>query len=539
LNLLEQLQAFKDGRNRRGQYLKAIHESSLKLLDCLGLADILETLLHDACAISQAPDGFISLLEPDHEYFCMRFGRGVHSDHVGFRQQVSEGSMGNVYRSRQTHIIDDYRDWGARLRDPRLDLFTSGVLVPLKLEGQVVGILGLSWRNIPKYLAEQTITTIEQYAVMGSIAIGNALLYEDAKRELEQREVAELKAQSLIEQLSSVFNASPALMSVRPVKDWRYNAVNDAWLSFFGYQLEEVIGRTAEELDIVVNLTIPPEVRGRLAIKGGFVREVLVRTKQGVLRTLLETTAGMHVDGEDCVLTACIDVTKLKQLEQEIARLDRLNLIGEMAASIGHEVRNPLTTVRGYLQMLQRKNEFPSLANHFELMISELDRANLILTEFLSLAKNKGTQLKNCNLNRIVGEIMPLIEARAALFGHEAKFVGRPIPDLSLDEKEIRQVLLNMVNNAFEAMTTNGCVSIETYIESDSVVLAVQDNGNGISPEVLDKLGIPFVTTKANGSGLGLPVCYRIAERHKARIEVDTSSAGTTFSIWFHISWTD
>jgi two-component system, sporulation sensor kinase E len=407
------------------------------------------------------------------------------------------------------------------------------VLVPLKIDGQVVGILGLSWRNIPKYLAEQTITTIEQYAVMGSIAIGNALLYEDAKRELEQREVAELKAQSLIEQLSSVFNASPALMSVRSVQDWRYSAVNDAWLKFFGYQPEEVSGHTAEELGIVVN-SYMSQVSSRL-VQGGSALEVLVRTRQGDMRTLLETMAKMMVDGEECVLTACIDISKLKQLEQEIARLDRLNLIGEMAASIGHEVRNPLTTVRGYLQMLQRKHEFPALAKHFELMISELDRANLILTEFLSLAKNKETQFTICNINKIVEELMPLIEARAALFGHEAIFVGRQVPDLSLDEKEIRQVILNIVNNAFEAMTANGCVRIETYSEADTVVLAVHDTGTGISLEVLDKLGTPFVTTKVSGSGLGLPVCYRIAARHQARIKVDTSSAGTTFSICFTI----
>ncbi|MBP2654087.1 MAG: signal transduction histidine kinase, nitrogen specific, NtrB [Firmicutes bacterium] len=230
--------------------------------------------------------------------------------------------------------------------------------------------------------------------------------------------------------------------------------------------------------------------------------------------------------------------TYLSQLEKqkmeiELDRLDRLNLIGEMAASIGHEVRNPLTTVRGYLQLFKQQQAFSNYQERFDIMIGELDRANLIITEFLSLAKNKTVHRKRANLNIIIGNIQLLLHADALLQGKKLTIELEDIPDLLLDENEIRQCILNFVRNAFEATGNEGIVVLKTYIEDNEVVLSVQDNGEGIPPEVYAKLGTPFLTTKHQGTGLGLPVCYRIADRHQAKIEVKNSPSGATFSIKF------
>ncbi|MDR3564911.1 MAG: ATP-binding protein [Negativicutes bacterium] len=228
----------------------------------------------------------------------------------------------------------------------------------------------------------------------------------------------------------------------------------------------------------------------------------------------------------------------LSQLEKqrmaiELSRLDRLNLIGEMAASIGHEVRNPLTTVRGFLQLFQRQPDFTAYEKRFELMIDELDRANQIITEFLSLAKNKSINLKPDNLNRIIGNIQILIQADALLMGKQFITELNDIPDLPLDENEIRQCIFNFVRNGFEAIEGEGSVVLKTFTANDEVILSIEDDGPGISPEIFAKLGTPFVTTKPQGTGLGLPVCYRIAERHGAKIEIETSPAGTTFLLKF------
>ena len=227
------------------------------------------------------------------------------------------------------------------------------------------------------------------------------------------------------------------------------------------------------------------------------------------------------------------DISERKMFEKEMARLDRLNLVGQMAAGIGHEVRNPMTTVRGFLQLLGDKEEFKQSKDYFELMIEELDRANSIITEFLSLAKNKAVDLKPFNLNKLIENLLPLIQADAMLNDKEIKMELQDTVVLPLDEKEIRQLILNLVRNGLEAMSGSGKLTIKTFMDGEEAVLAVEDEGSGIKTEDLEKIGTPFFTTKENGTGLGLPTCYSIAARHNAVIHIDTGLSGTTFFVQF------
>ena len=222
-----------------------------------------------------------------------------------------------------------------------------------------------------------------------------------------------------------------------------------------------------------------------------------------------------------------------KQADIEVARLDRLSLIGQMAAAIGHEIRNPLTTVRGYLQFFSQKTQFAALISQFDLMISELDRANSIISEFLSLAHNRAITMKPCNLTAIVKAFEPLIHSDALLHGLSLIVNVQAVPDTLLDEKEIRQLLLNIARNGLEAMQPGGCLCIETYIDGKDVALSVTDQGRGIDPDLIAKLGTPFLTTKQTGTGLGLAVCYSIAHRHRAKIDFLTSPGGTTCIVRF------
>lgn len=217
--------------------------------------------------------------------------------------------------------------------------------------------------------------------------------------------------------------------------------------------------------------------------------------------------------------------------EKEMAKLARLNLIGEMAAGIAHEIRNPMTTIRGFLQM-SKKNQ--SLAvEYIDIMLEELNRANGIITEFLSLAKNKTTHFEEANLNDIIASMQPLIQAEAMLSDKHFHVRYGEIASLQLDDKEIRQLILNMAINGLEAMSPGGAFTISTYMEGKAVVLKLEDQGSGIKEEYVEKLGTPFFTTKENGTGLGLAVCYSIAARHRATIDVKSSNKGTAFTIRF------
>ncbi|SMC51818.1 PAS domain-containing sensor histidine kinase [Sporomusa malonica] len=235
----------------------------------------------------------------------------------------------------------------------------------------------------------------------------------------------------------------------------------------------------------------------------------------------------------ESVLCIIQDVTEKRLLEKEFARLDRLNVVGEMAASIGHEVRNPMTTVRGFLQMLSKKSGCVQYNDYFTIMIAELDRANSIISEFLALAKNKAINRELYNINEIINSMMPLLEADGLMANKYIKTSLGEIPDILVDHKEIRQLILNLVRNGLEAMEAGGTLTIRTYLEGNDIILAVEDEGSGIEPEVMDKVGTPFFSTKEQGTGLGLAVCYSIANRHDAMLRYDTSLKGTIFFVIF------
>lgn len=233
------------------------------------------------------------------------------------------------------------------------------------------------------------------------------------------------------------------------------------------------------------------------------------------------------------IVVFCIMLIKMKRFELELVRFERLNLIGEMAAGIGHEVRNPMTTVRGFLQLLSSKKKYSTDKEHLNLMIEEIDRANLIITEYLNLSKDRIVEKTSIDLNEIIARLLPLIEADAIMQDKHVVFIGQKIPPILLDEKQINQLILNLVRNGMEAMSAGGKLTIRTFSENSEVIMAIQDEGKGIERHLLDKIGTPFFTTKDNGTGLGLAACYSIAARHNAKIKLETTSSGTTFFIRF------
>lgn len=336
------------------------------------------------------------------------------------------------------------------------------------------------------------------------------------------------------ERFSKAFMANPAVMSIENLISGRYIDVNESFLRITGYNRKEVIGSTSEQLGLWANPEERHAILERLT-QNSYVRnyEIVYRTKAGKLRSGLLSAEIVFLDGQQCMLTVTNDITERKQLEREMTRLDQLNLVGEMAAGIGHEIRNPMTSVRGFLQILGQKDKYAQDRAILDLMIEELDRANEIIKEYLSLAKNKVTNKKKNNLNLIIEALYPLLKADALVSDKLINLKLEAVPELLLDDGEIRQLILNLVRNGIEAMPDGKTLTIRTYVEDGEIVLAIADQGRGIASEMLDRIGTPFFTTKDNGTGLGLAVCYSIAARHNATISVTSSPQGTIFCVRF------
>ncbi|MHB1651558.1 MAG: PAS domain S-box protein [Desulfitobacteriaceae bacterium] len=238
-------------------------------------------------------------------------------------------------------------------------------------------------------------------------------------------------------------------------------------------------------------------------------------------------------NGLRLVVKIGLDITDKKRAEQEMIKLDRLNIIGELAAGIAHEVRNPMTTVRGFLQILSHKDTYSSDKGYFKLMIDELDRANSIITEFLSVARSQKIEVKQIDINILIEALYPLLMADALREDKQIFSYLQAVAAIPMNEGEIRQLILNLAKNGLEAMPPGGTLTIRTIMEGSKVVLIVQDCGKGIDQSIIDKLGTPFLTTKQNGTGLGLAICYGIVARHNGTIDFKTGPGGTTFTVRF------
>ncbi|TEB05879.1 Sporulation kinase E [Pelotomaculum schinkii] len=352
---------------------------------------------------------------------------------------------------------------------------------------------------------------------------------DELQGEIERRKFAEEQTFKL----SRIVEQSPAIIVLTDT-DGNIEFVNPQFTRVTGYASEDITGLNISRLGsepAEFYEQIYEEVREGKEWSG----ELLIKKKNSdsfwehTYFTAFKNADGMTTN----FLKISEDITEKKGLQLEMARLDRLNLVGEMAAAIGHEVRNPMTTVRGFLQLLGKKELYSADKEYFTLMMNELDRANSIITEFLSLAKNKAIEKKMNNLNSIISSIAPLLQADATKSDYNVVFELAEIPDMSLDEKEIKQIIFNLVRNGMEAMEHRGTITIKTYQDAGEVVLAVQDQGKGIPDDILPKIGTPFYTTKETGTGLGLAVCYSIAERHNSRIEFKTSPDGTQFFVRF------
>lgn len=308
-----------------------------------------------------------------------------------------------------------------------------------------------------------------------------------------------------------------------------------------GYTQEEATGKPINQVFRIFNeLTLEPaEIPVDRVIRDGFIIGLANHTglvsKNGQTRSIADSAAPIRSDDGDIIGVVMVfrDITETKQLEEQMVRLDKLNVVGQMAAGIAHEIRNPMTTVNGFIQFLKINSDFSKYIEYFDLMIDELNRANSIITGFLALAKEKSMDLGAENLNRIIQSIAPLIQAEAIMDNKLVRLELEDIPDLQLSQNDIRQLILNLVRNGLEASAPGSGIILRTSMEDGQVVFKVEDQGNGIEPHILEKLGTPFMTTKENGTGLGLVVCYNVAEKHGASIKVDTSSSGTTFSVWF------
>ncbi|MBK5486048.1 two-component sensor histidine kinase [Bacillus sp. TH17] len=226
-------------------------------------------------------------------------------------------------------------------------------------------------------------------------------------------------------------------------------------------------------------------------------------------------------------------VRTVVEMMNSMKETENLAVIGTMSTTIAHEIRNPLTALKGFTQIQKERN--PEDTMSYEIMLQEIERINGFVSELMLLGKPKPTNYEWCNIGEILLYVVQLMESYATQY--KVKFnlqVDGNLPVINGDDKQLKQVLLNIIKNGIESMPGGGNIQILAYEKAgENLCISVEDQGLGIENEKIEKIGKAFYTTKENGTGLGLMITYKIIEEHQGSIAIESSMGiGTKVKIY-------
>ncbi|WP_367755491.1 PAS domain S-box protein [Ammoniphilus sp. 3BR4] len=344
-------------------------------------------------------------------------------------------------------------------------------------------------------------------------------------RNITERKEAEERYKSLFEQNPdpiASFDVYGNLMTA-----------NAACEKVTGYTLEEL--QTMDFSQLVFEEDIEKVRKNfRAALAGDHPSfEIPFRHKDGHRIDMSVKNVPIVVHGEIVgVYGIARDIRDWKRAEEMLRKSDRLSIVGQLAAGVAHEIRNPLATLSGFVQLL---NEQSSENKHYyDIMLSELDRINFIVSEFMMLAKPQVLEFEQKDLKKILHHVITLANTQAIMNKIDITATWpKNLPLITCGENQLKQVFINILKNAMEAMPWGGELAIQVHRPNpDYVVIQFKDQGIGIPEDRIERLGEPFYSTKEKGTGLGLMVSYKIIEAHGGRLLIESEvGKGTTVDV--------
>lgn len=349
-----------------------------------------------------------------------------------------------------------------------------------------------------------------------------------------QRSDDALKAKS--QQLESLIeNNADAILIFN--KEAKVIHVNKAFEGTFGWAKREIVGLELVNLPHIPaeRLAEVKEYQSRVEIEHDVVNMESIRLRKDGALVNVTTSVSPIKDGQGNLVGWSVtlrDLTEWKKSQEMLRNTEKLSVAGQLAAGIAHEIRNPMTAIKGFIQLLD--SELGGYKNYFQVMSSEIDRIEQILSELLILAKPQVSKLEEKDINLLLSQVITLLDTQAILNNVEiiTEFPPEPVC-IKCDENQLKQVFINYIKNAIEAMPKGGKLIIQLRNDrKGKIIINFIDEGVGMTKEILAKLGEPFYSTKQKGTGLGFMVSKRIIKNHLGEVNVVSEpNKGTTINV--------
>ncbi len=527
--VLKNAATYEQKMQQRVLELSALYEFSKRISSAASLEQALDSILGIVADLVDYDESFIFAVDHETGTATVRAARFRGKPEPIPQQEMLDGSSVTSWAisERMALVSPDIK------QDPRFDDFNTGdrpvrslMSIPLIVQDEVVGVL-----NVCSY--SPNLYTEDNVRVLSIIASQGAAIY----KELEALSALTSYTDNI---LSSIAAGVVTLDSDGFVLTW-----NGAAERIVRLRANRVEGLHYES--VLDRLKIAEDDKNTLRGAIASVSETgetyqaykLVFRREGRDEAYINLSISQLLNsaGEQLGLVLIFeDITREIKMENEFRRMGELAAVGQLAASIAHELRNPLSSIKGAAQFLQKEYEDHSAIVEFlGIIIDEVNGLNKLTTEFLDFARPMQLEMKPTSVNDVVDKTLQLMSVHITDSNVVVKEdLDGALPDIQADEDQLEQVLRNIFINALQAMPGGGVLTVSTgRAPAGGAYMSVADTGTGIARENVERIFQPFITTKTKGTGLGLSVVQKIVENHGGRIEVASEvGKGSTFTVF-------
>lgn len=534
---------------RQNEYLQALHETTLGLISRLDVAGLLQDIVVRSGHLVGTEHCYVYLKNAAETEMVMVYQSGIYNQLNHYPIRKGEGIAGRIWSTGKLCHIDDYSRWEWRLPDPDRDMLRAMAGVPLKSGDNIVGVLGVAFLDEGVTLSEEQLDLLAQFGELASLALENARLNDESKREIAER----IKAEANLCKFSVAVEHSPLSIVITNTSG-TIEYVNQHFTNLTGYSMKEVIGHNSSILKSGETSKEEYREMWETILAGGEWRgEFYNRKKDGGLYWEQAYLSPIRDDSNRITNFIAIkeDITERKLLENQLRHSQKMEAIGQLAGGIAHDFNNILTAIIGYASIMQLKLADDSpLKKNAEQIAATAERGATLTQGLLAFSRKQATNPVLVNLNEVLGRVHQLL-LRLISEDIDLEIILSPqaLPVMA-DSVQIEQVLMNLATNARDALPNGGSIVVtadKIRMDSDFVLssgfgqpgeyalLTFTDNGEGMGDDVVKHIFEPFYTTKelGKGTGLGLSIVYGIIKKHGGYITCESRiGAGTCFHVY-------